>query len=116
MTALVNDVVYWEDIVVENAQGVVEPIPAGTVFTGSSDNAAGNCIVGTHPVTGNPARAVNALFASGSFNATVSSPGLTSWVENFVIGPDNTPTQVAGASTSISTVPQPVPPPNPAGP
>ena len=116
MTALVNDVVMWEEITVENAQGQVEPMPAGATFVGSSDGPAGACTVGPHPTTGNPARAVNALHQTGSFNATVTATappsltGLTAWVENFVIGPDVTPTQIGGNAPTITTVPQPLPP------
>ncbi len=109
-SALKNDVVMWEDIVVENAQGLVEPVPAGTVFTPSSSDATiGGVVVGPNPVGGNQARGVNAMKLAGTFTATIAAPGLASWVETFDIGPDATPTQVAGDAASITTAPQPLP-------
>ena len=107
----------WEDIVVENAQGHVEPMPSpAPVFTAASSDPSGNAVIGTNPISGKIARGVNALFASGTFTATVSAPGLSDWVETFDIGEDPAPALVAGDAASITTVPQPIPPAAPAPP
>jgi hypothetical protein len=111
MSALLNDVVMEENVVVENAQGSVEPMPVPPpAFTAaSSDATIGNVVMGAR-ADGTPTRKVNAMKLAGSFTATVSAPGLADWVEDFVIGPDVTPTQVAGDAASITTSPQPLPP------
>jgi hypothetical protein len=88
-SALKNDVVMEENIVVENAQGLVEPMPAGIVFTPkSSDDTIGHVAVGAR-ADGSPTRLVNAMKLDGNFTATITAPGLTDWVEVFDIGPDD---------------------------
>lgn len=109
-SALKNDVVMSENIVIENAQGLVEPMPSPPpAFTAaSSDATIGNVVIGAD-ASGAPTRVVNAMKLAGTFTATVSAPGLTDWVETFDIGPDATPTQVSGDPTTITTTPQPLP-------
>ncbi len=109
-SALLNDVVMEENIVVENAQGTVEPmpVPPPAFAAASSDDTIGHVAIGVRP-DGSPTRLVNAMKLAGSFTATVSAPGLTDWVETFDIGPDNAPALVAGDASSITTVPQPLP-------